>query len=57
MTLFPYGVPGSAVRICPFERVLAIKVTLPRSGASPAAPGDTDVYGSQQHFPLADMVV
>lgn len=50
-----YGVAESSVRICPFERVLAIKVSMPRAGASSGAPGDRDVYGSQQHFPLADM--
>lgn len=52
-----YGVDGSSVCICPFERVLAIKVSMPRPGASSGAPGDRDVYGSQQHFPLADMEV
>ena len=52
-----YGVPPSTVRICPFERALAIKVTMPRPDASSGAPGDRDVYGSQQHFPLADVEV
>ena len=52
-----YGVPATAVRICPFEAIRTIKVTLPRPGASSGAPGDRDVYGSQQHFPLADMEV
>lgn len=47
-----YGVDRGQVRIVPFERVLTIKVTMPRAGASSGAPGDTDVYGSQQHFPL-----
>jgi len=52
-----YGVTAEAVRICPFERVLTIKVSMPRPGASSGAPGDRDVYGSQQHFPLADLEV
>ena len=52
-----YGVPEDSVRICPFERVLTIKVTMPRPGPSSGAPGDRDVYGCQQHFPLADMVL
>ena len=52
-----YGCDPAAVRICPFERVLAVKVSMPRPGASSGAPGDRDVYGSQQHFPLADMDV
>ena len=52
-----YGVDPAAVRIMPFERVLAIKVSLPRPGPSSGAPGDRDVYGSQQHFPLAELSV
>ena len=52
-----YGCDAAAVRVCPFERVLAIKVSMPRPGASSGAPGDRDVYGSQQHFPLADLDV
>lgn len=52
-----YGVSESAVRICPFERVHTVKVTLPRPGSSSGAPGDADVYGCQQHFPLADLEV
>jgi hypothetical protein len=52
-----YGVEASSVRICPFERVLAIKVSMPRPGASSGAPGDRDVYGSQQHFPMGDLVL
>ena len=52
-----YGVSPETVRICPFEAIRTIKVTLPRPGASSGAPGDRDVYGSQQHFPLADLDV
>ncbi len=52
-----YHVPVSAVEIHPFRRVLALKVTLPRSFASSGAPGDKDVYGSQQHFPLGDLEI
>ena len=47
--------PGS-VRICPFKRILAIKVSLPRQVSS-GAPGDVDVYGSQQHFPLGNISI
>ena len=50
-----YNVYASTVRIHAFKQVLAIKVTLPRSFASSGAPGDCDVYGSQQHFPLGDI--
>ena len=52
-----YGVCSDAVRVCPFPSALAIKVTLPRSFASSGAPGDRDVYGCQQHFPLAAVEV
>jgi len=52
-----YGVAPAAVRIIPFERVLTVKVTMPRPGASSGAPGDTDVYGCGQHFPLANIDV
>ena len=52
-----YRVAASSVRIHPFERILTIKVSMPRPGASSGAPGDRDVYGSQHHFPLADMDV
>ncbi len=52
-----YRVPRESVRICPFERVLAIKVAMPRPLASSGSPRDTDVYGSQQHFPLANVEI
>jgi hypothetical protein len=47
-----YEVPADEVRVIPFERILTIKVTLPRQISS-GAPGDRDVYGCGQHFPLA----
>lgn len=49
-----YRVPPEAVLIKPFARILTIKVVLPRT-ASSGSRQDTDVYGSQQHFPLGDM--
>ncbi|MFI4913072.1 MAG: DUF4387 domain-containing protein [Sedimentisphaeraceae bacterium JB056] len=53
-----YNVDSGKVLITPFETVRAIKVTLPRpSGVSAGAPGDTDVYGSSQHYPLADVKI
>jgi len=52
-----YHVPPDSVRVTPFERVLTIKVALPRPGSSSGAPGDRDVYGCQQHFPLANMAI
>lgn len=54
-----YRVPPSTVRVIPFDRVRAIKVTLPRtSGArGSGSVGDRDVYGAQQHAPLAALVI
>ena len=48
-----YGVPEDTVRITVVAGVQAIKVTFPRPGPSSGAPADTDVYGAQQHAPLA----
>ena len=52
-----YHADASQVRICPFPTIRTVKVSLPRPGASSGAPGDRDVYGSQQHFPLADLQI
>ena len=52
-----YDVDASSVQILPFERIQTIKVSMPRPGSSSGAPGDSDVYGCQQHFPLADLEV
>lgn len=49
-----YRADPTAVAIHSFKRVLAIKVTMPRPISS-GAPGDCDVYGSQQHFPLGNL--
>ncbi len=51
-----YRVAPDAVRIKPFERVLTLKVTMPRLFSS-GGPEDRDVYGSQQHFPLGNVTV
>ena len=51
-----YDVPPDTVRVVPFERVLTIKIALPRPVGS-GAPGDRDVYGCQQHFPLGEIEV
>jgi len=51
-----YDVSPDNVSICPFKKALAIKVTLPR-GVPSGSLGDTDVYGCQQHFPLADIEI
>ena len=52
-----YGVAPSDVHIVYFDRVRAVKVTIPRWGASSGAPGDRDVYGAQQHGPLLDLEI
>ncbi len=52
-----YDVGAEHVRVIPFERILTIKIALPRPGTSSGAPGDRDVYGCGQHFPLADIDV
>jgi len=52
-----YDVEAASVRIVPFAAIRTIKVTMARPDGSSGAPGDRDVYGAQQHFPLADMDV
>jgi len=37
--------------------VLTVKVAMPRPEPGSGAPGDRDVYGSQQHFPLGELEV
>jgi hypothetical protein len=47
-----YGIEKDQVLdIIYFDPALAIKVCLPRTVSS-GAPGDSDVYGAQQHAPL-----
>ena len=52
-----YGVDEGLVRIMPFDRVRAIKITVPRRtgehGSGSAC--DRDVYGAQQHGPLVEL--
>ena len=51
-----YRVPVDKVAVKRFDRILTVKVVLPRRAAS-GSDGDTDVYGSQQHFPLGDLEI
>lgn len=46
-----YARPEQEVSVIPYPPALAIKITLPRSLPA-GSPGDTDVYGTQQHRPL-----
>lgn len=52
-----YGVEARQVRIHFVDRIRTVKITVPRSSASAGAPGDTDVYGAQQHGPLLDLEI
>ena len=54
-----YGVEESLVRIMPFERVRAIKITIPRTTGEHGSGSafDRDVYGAQQHGPLAGLAI
>lgn len=54
-----YRIDPRRVRIIPFDRVLAIKVTLPRLSGErgSGSVGDRDVYGAQQHGPLAGLTI
>ena len=50
-----YRVPeGDIQEITFFEPAAALKITLKRAISS-AAPGDTDVFGAQQHVPLMNV--
>jgi len=50
-----YGVsPKDILGIIYFEPACAVKITLRRPLPS-GAPGDTDIYGAQQHAPLLNL--
>lgn len=51
-----YGVSDNEVAIIPFDVARAIKITVPRRVRS-GSPGDTDVYGAQQHVPLMQLEI
>ena len=51
-----YGGTDNEVAVIPFDVAYAIKITLPRKIPS-GSPGDTDIYGAQQHAPLLDIEV
>lgn len=51
-----YRVRNENVKIHPFQRIRTVKVSLPRLISSGAL-NDRDVYGSQQHFPLAELEI
>jgi hypothetical protein len=49
-----YAIPAEDVRVIPVPLALAIKVVLPRPIVA-GSPGDTDVYGAQQHRPILEI--
>ena len=49
-----YGV--SEAEVIPYPAANAIKIVLPRRIIA-GAPGDTDVYGAQQHRPMLDVEI
>lgn len=54
-----YRLAEEQVAVIPFERVRAIKITLPRRWGSrgSGSAADRDVYGAQQHGPLVDLQI
>jgi hypothetical protein len=51
-----YDVHEDDVKIIPYEIVNAIKITIPRNIISGDLQ-DCDIYGCQQHMPLADVLL
>lgn len=52
-----YGVPADNVlKVIYFDPALAVKCTMIRQIVS-GSPGDSDVYGAQQHAPLLELEV
>jgi hypothetical protein len=49
-----YRIPEGDAKVIPVPLALAIKVVLPRPVVA-GSPGDTDVYGAQQHRPLTEI--
>ena len=51
-----YGTDEKKVEIIPYEIVNSIKITFPRKNVSGSL-FDDDVYGCQQHMPLANLEI
>ncbi len=51
-----YGVPVDNVAVLPYPPARAVKITMVRPRPS-GSPGETDVYGAQQHGPLLDLEI
>ena len=54
-----YRIAEDDVALIAFDRVHAIKITIPRRWGSrgSGSAGDRDVYGAQQHGPLVDLAI
>lgn len=54
-----YWTEPAEVQVIPFDRISAIKITVPRRWGTPGSgsTGDRDVYGAQQHGPLVDIEI
>jgi hypothetical protein len=48
--------PVDSIRIIPYPAALAIKLVFDRSIVA-GTPGDTDVYGAQQHAPILEVEI
>lgn len=51
-----YDVKAEKIEIIPYEVVNSIKITFPRKNVS-GSKEDDDIYGCQQHKPLAEIVL
>lgn len=51
-----YDQPPQSVRVIPYPAALAIKLVFDRRIIA-GSPGDTDVYGAQQHAPLLEVEI
>lgn len=51
-----YGVDQAQVSVVPYAAACAVKIVLERPVVA-GSPGDSDVYGAQQHYPLLNVVL
>jgi len=51
-----YGQPAKSIRVLAYPVAFAIKIVLDRRIVA-GSPGDTDVYGAQQHAPLLEVQI
>ena len=49
-----YGIDDAKVEVLPYPQALAIKLVMDRRVVA-GSPGDSDVYGAQQHGPLLEL--